>query len=147
MLPKVHAEPNTSCPVAQKPTIGGIITGNYSDGTTDDLVKFNIIVGGGSFTPYTTQTITLSSTVAGKGSPITQSWQFDVGNPACNGAYTSAEDSQLLADNPNPIYIINNPFNQDLVFPANPNVDFSACGHILKFKGVDISTDPAISVT
>ena len=133
--------------MAPKPTISGITTANYSDGATDDFEKFNIIVGGGSFTPYLTQTITLSSTVAGKSSHIIQSWQFEVGNPACNGAYTSTEDSQLLADNQNPIYIINNPFNQDFVFPANPNVDFSACGHILKFKGVDISTDPAISVT
>ena len=73
MLPKVTRVPDVpSCPVAQKPTISGITTSNYSDGATDDLVKFNIMVGGNSFNPYTTQTITLSSTVAGKSSPVTQ---------------------------------------------------------------------------
>jgi len=48
---------------------------------------------------------------------------------------------------PTPTYIIDDSFNQDFVFPANPNADFSACSHSLKFKGVDISGYPAISVT
>ena len=147
MLPKVHGEPSAVCPVAQKPTITGIAASSYSYGATDDSDKFNILVGGTGFTPYTAQTITLSSTVAGMSSPVTQSFTFEVGNPACFGAYTTAEDSQLQADNPNPIYIINNPFNQDFVFPANSHADFITCRHSLKFKGADISGYPAISVT
>ena len=136
--------PITSCPVASKPTITGITTSNYSEGSTDDSDKFNILVSGNSFTPFTTQTIALSSTVGGKSSPITQQFAFDVGNPLCNGVYTSAEDSKIQADNPNLTFVIDDSFNQDFVFPANPNADFSACSHSLKFKGADISSFPAI---
>jgi len=88
--------------------------------------------------------------VVGKSSPVEYSFSFLVSdiNPICIGLYTTIETDQLAADYPpTQTYIIGDSFNQDFVFPANPNADFSACSHSLKFKGVDISSYTAISVT
>ena len=92
----------------------------------------------------------LSSAVAGKSSPVDYSFSFLVSdiNPICIGLYTTTETDQMAAAYlPTPTYIIDDSFNQDFVFPANPNADFSACSHSLKFKGADISNYSAISVT
>lgn len=76
VLPKVHQLPSASCPVAQNPTISGLAPSNYSTGTTNDSDKFNIFIAGTSFVPITTETVVLSSTVAGRTGSVQYTFNF-----------------------------------------------------------------------